>query len=147
MELHLLSSILWYDSAAYQLSLYIQWDPGRALKCQGLSMKRLCALYILKLHFLEDFAISVRYGFMDATAALRSGCLGLELLKRIPTLACLKYTCRAGHYGWMGRWLSCLLAVKLACSGILSGYALCPLFSWWYTLACETWQLRVRDSR
>lgn len=45
MELHLLSCILWYDSAAYQLSLYIQWDPGRALKCQGLSMKRLCAIY------------------------------------------------------------------------------------------------------
>lgn len=38
---------------------------------------------------------------MDATAALQTGCLRLELLKIIPTLACLKYMCRAGHSGWV----------------------------------------------
>lgn len=146
MELHLLSSILWYESAAYQLSLYNQRDPGRALKCQGLSMKRLCALYILKLHFLEGFAISVQYGFTAATEALQTGCLRLVLLKSIPTLACLTYVCRAGRSVWVG---GKVVVLSFGCQvGMFRNFVwLCPLSPLFLVVRISMWTLAAEGMR
>lgn len=101
-----------------------------------------CALYILKLHFLEDFAISLRYGFMDATAALQTGCLRLELLKIIPTLACLKYMCRAGHSGWV-------VVLSFGCQvGMFRNFVwLCPLSPLFLVVHISMWNLAAKGTR